>query len=118
MAWSLTFRAHASPMLDRAALVVTDVGSLIAYGMLGYLLVAFWPPARRHAAITAAVTVALILAIGLTRLYLGVHYLSDVIGGFAAGTVWVSACVTGVEIALRQRGIAPWEVGLAQDEAA
>ncbi len=93
-------------------------GSLIAYGMLGYLLVAFWPPARRHAALTAAITVALILAIGLTRLYLAVHYLSDVIGGFAAGTVWLSACVTGVEIALRQRGIAPWEVGLAEDEAA
>lgn len=94
------------------------IGSLIAYGMLGYLLVAFWPPARRHAAITAATTIALVLAIGLTRLYLGVHYLSDVIGGFAAGAVWLSACITGVEIALRQRGIAPWEVGLARDEAA
>lgn len=90
-------------------------GSLIAYGMLGYLLVTFWPAARRHAATTALVVVALIVAIGFTRLYLAVHYLSDVIGGFAAGTMWLSACVTGVETALRQRGIAPWEVGLLDD---
>jgi undecaprenyl-diphosphatase len=33
---------------------------------------------------------ALIAAIGLSRIYLGVHYPSDVIAGYLAGTVWVS----------------------------
>jgi putative acetyltransferase len=48
-----------------------------------------------------------ILTIGLSRLYLGVHFLSDVIGGYAAGAVWLAASVTGIEIARRQRGHAP-----------
>jgi undecaprenyl-diphosphatase len=53
---------------------------------------------------TAAVLVA---AIGLSRLYLGVHYFSDVVAGFAAGTVWLAACISGVEVARRQRLRAP-----------
>ncbi|AEP02434.1 phosphatase PAP2 family protein [Heyndrickxia coagulans] len=31
----------------------------------------------------------LVLAIGISRIYLGVHYPSDVAGGYAAGLVWV-----------------------------
>jgi undecaprenyl-diphosphatase len=88
------------------------MGSLIGYGMLAYLLIAYWPWARRHQRGVMLVTVMLVLTIGLSRLYLVVHYLSDVIGGYAAGAVWLTACVTGVEIALRQRGLTPWEVGL------
>jgi undecaprenyl-diphosphatase len=57
-------------------------------------------------------TFILVLAIGLSRLYLGVHFLSDVIGGYAAGAVWLATCVTGVELTLRQRGLAPWDVGI------
>lgn len=35
----------------------------------------------------------LILAIGISRIYLGVHYPSDVAGGFIAGFIWVVFCV-------------------------
>ena len=48
-----------------------------------------WPrltgPARRAA---AAAGVALVLVVGLTRIWLGVHYLSDVVGGWALGLSW------------------------------
>ena len=54
----------------------------------------------------------LVLAIGLSRLYLGVHYFSDVVGGYAVGIVWLAACISGVELALGQRGLQPWEVGV------
>ena len=79
------------------------MGSLVAYGMLAYVLGVVWIH-RRSAQISAALGAALlIVAIGLSRLYLGVHYFSDVIAGFAAGVLWLSACITGIEIVRRER---------------
>jgi len=49
----------------------------------------------------------LILAIGLSRLYLGVHYFSDVVGGYAAGVLWLSTCVSGLEVARRWSAVLP-----------
>jgi membrane-associated phospholipid phosphatase len=39
----------------------------------------------------------LVVLIGFSRMYLGVHYFSDVIAGYAAGGVWLSALITGAE---------------------
>jgi undecaprenyl-diphosphatase len=75
--------------------------SLIGYGMLAYLLVVLWVHRRSlQIAIVLGATL-LILAIGLSRLYLGVHYFSDVVGGYAAGVLWLSTCVSGLEVARR-----------------
>lgn len=38
-----------------------------------------------------------VLLIAFTRLYLGVHYLSDVLGAMAAGLAWLAFCLTAVE---------------------
>jgi undecaprenyl-diphosphatase len=91
------------------------MGSLIGYGMLAYVLIVYWPWARRHFVLVTTTTAILVLAIGLSRLYLGVHFLSDVIAGYAAGGVWLTACVTGVELSLRQRGLAPWDNGVDRE---
>ena len=77
--------------------------SLIAYGMLAYLLILLGPRNRRaQFAIVAGVTL-LVLAIGFSRLYLGAHYFSDVVGGYAAGMLWLSACISGLEVTRRWR---------------
>jgi membrane-associated phospholipid phosphatase len=77
------------------------MGSLIGYGMLAYLLVVLWIH-RRSMQISIVPGVALVIvAIGLSRLYLGLHYFSDVVGGYAAGVLWLSACISGLEVARR-----------------
>jgi undecaprenyl-diphosphatase len=81
------------------------LASLIAYGMTAYFVILLWlrDASWRIAAICTATV--LILAIGLSRLYLGVHYFTDVIAGYAAGVVWLGSCVTGAEIARRQPAV-------------
>lgn len=76
--------------------------SLIAYGMVAYalfVLVAHSRPQRVGITVGAAL---LTLFIGWSRVYLGVHYVSDVIGGYAAGLIWLAACISGVAVARRR----------------
>lgn len=77
------------------------LGSVVAYGMLVYiiLVLATRPWVRRSIPVVLGL---LVLAIGLSRLFLGVHYLSDVLAGYAAGAVWLGTCITACEV-LRHR---------------
>jgi undecaprenyl-diphosphatase len=45
----------------------------------------------------------LILLIGMSRVYLGVHYPSDVLAGYAAATVWVAAVAFGDRLVSHRR---------------
>ena len=71
--------------------------SFVAYGMLAYLAVLLWLRSweARVAAVCGAALV--VVLIGFSRMYLGVHYFSDVVAGYAAGGVWLSALITGAE---------------------
>ncbi|MCF4101524.1 phosphatase PAP2 family protein [Gillisia sp. M10.2A] len=40
-----------------------------------------------------SIFVLLIAAIGISRIYLGVHFPSDIAGGFIAGLIWITFCV-------------------------
>lgn len=69
------------------------MNSLVSYAMLAFLLREHVQSSRTRVAIAIAASL-LIIAIGFSRLYLGVHYLSDVTAGYLAGGAWVVACVT------------------------
>jgi undecaprenyl-diphosphatase len=56
------------------------------YGFAAYIEANLYPRYRGAAAVIAIV---LILGIGVSRLYLGVHYPTDVLGGYAVGGLWV-----------------------------
>lgn len=77
-------------------------GSMLVYGLLGYLIVRH-TRAALHIPV-AAVTVLLVIVIGASRVLLQVHYLSDVLAGWATATVWVSLCIAGLE-AVRLRSL-------------
>jgi undecaprenyl-diphosphatase len=77
------------------------VGSTVGYGMLAYCLALRWRTRPRRIASTVGLGL-LVLLIGFTRVYLCVHYLSDVLAGFAVGLAWLALCVCGIE-AIRAR---------------
>lgn len=72
--------------------------SIVIYGFIGYILAKQFPQWRGR---IFALTFVLIVAIGFSRLYLGVHWPTDVVAGYAAGLVWLIACIQRLE--LRQK---------------
>jgi undecaprenyl-diphosphatase len=81
-----------------------SLSSFCFYGVLAGLITArvrsLW--LRILVWIAAAV---LVLAIGISRIYLGVHYPSDVVAGYLAALVWVSALVLADRIHKTRKGV-------------
>lgn len=79
-----------------------SMSSMICYGAL---LLAFLPVIPRRARPVAFVgTALLILSIGISRLGLGVHFLSDVLGGFVLGAAWLIGATAAFSIWRVERG--------------
>jgi membrane-associated phospholipid phosphatase len=68
--------------------------SVVVYGALAYLLLA-GRSGPRGGAVVAAFAALVVLAVGFSRLYLGVHYLSDVLAGYAVGFAWLLLITSG-----------------------
>jgi len=83
--------------------------SMVAYGFLAVLVARGLAPPRRW--LPYALAALLIGAIALSRLYLGAHWLSDVLGGLSLGLAWV--CLLSIAYT-RHAGAAPLPRGLPQ----
>lgn len=63
------------------------LGAFCFFGILAWILAANVESIRSKVAIYAA-SAFLILSIGLSRIYLGVHYPSDIVAGYLVASVW------------------------------
>jgi undecaprenyl-diphosphatase len=74
----------------------------VFYGLLACYLVRRvrgWPA---RASVMAA-CVLMVMLVALSRMYLGVHYLSDVLAAAAEGAAWLAICITAVSTLQRRR---------------
>jgi membrane-associated phospholipid phosphatase len=77
----------------------------------GALLLVFLPViGRRYRPLVIGGAVLLVLAIGFTRLALGVHYITDVVGGIVLGLAWLAASTAAFSIWRVERGDPPVDV--------
>jgi membrane-associated phospholipid phosphatase len=73
-----------------------SMNSLVFYVALAFLV---WAIFGRRAGLAAIVgAVALAVLVGTSRIYLGYHYFTDVVGGFAAGLVWLLLVASALHV--------------------
>lgn len=70
--------------------------SVVVYGTLAFLIARLAPTGFLKR-LTWTLAIIVILLIGWSRLYLGVHWPSDVLAGFVMGTAWAIICGLGME---------------------
>lgn len=75
--------------------------SISFYGFLIYLCCKNYKTKWKF--LITSLLAILIILIGISRIYLGVHYASDVIGGFSLGIAWIGAYSIVVDIRYRKK---------------
>ena len=75
--------------------------TMVLFAYLAYLLVRFIPASWKRN-LGVGVLLLLPILVGLSRIYLGVHYPSDVLAGWAVGAAWVGTCIVGRELLWRK----------------
>jgi membrane-associated phospholipid phosphatase len=90
--------------LAQIGIVVTDPSfpsghtatAVLAFGMIAYMLVPLMP-SRFWKWVVVLIAIAIMLFIGFSRLFLGGHYLTDLIAGYALGLAWGALVYTLLE---------------------
>jgi membrane-associated phospholipid phosphatase len=98
------------PFFDNPLLTLTSYSFPSGHTMMAttlYALIATYffarlPELRVRVLIILAASL-IILLVGFSRIYLGAHYLSDVLAAMAEGLAWLSLCLTVIYFIRRQR---------------
>ncbi len=81
--------------------------ALVFYGLLVYMLLNTLSNLQSRFYLVVSGS-ALALLIGFSRLYLGMHWFSDILGGYALAAAWLTILITACEMRLRYGGEFPW----------
>ena len=77
-------------------------GATLFYGVLAAFLVSrTYDRGLRTLFVTVAV--AMVMLVGLSRMYLGAHYLSDVLAAACSSVAWLALCLSSVHALVRRR---------------
>lgn len=80
------------------------MASIVVFGALAYLGMRISTTWNRRSAVLALAATT-VLAIATSRLYLGVHWISDIVGGLVAGGLWLAGTTGSYETVRRIRGV-------------
>lgn len=79
-----------------------SISAVMCFGLLAYLLVPKIP-LRFWKSVAIAGAVLVVLFIGFSRIFVGDHYLTDVLAGFALGVAWSGFVYTSIELITMKR---------------
>lgn len=77
------------------------LGSMVLYGFSAYLLAQRFKPQKW---VIYGIAVLLIGSIGFSRIYLGVHWPTDVLAGYSIGFLWISICIGLLQLETKRSG--------------
>ena len=78
------------------------MGSFIVFGSIAYIVMR-QPYRWKWKSAWLALLVTAVLLVGVSRVYLGVHWVSDIAAGWSAGAVWLATATVAFETLLRLR---------------
>ena len=101
---------RARPLFDDPVLTLTSysfpsghtAGATLFYGFVTAFLLSH-AQARPWRGGIVAVAVTMVLLVGLSRIYLGAHYFTDVVAAMVEGVLWLGLCLSGVQALWRRR---------------
>jgi undecaprenyl-diphosphatase len=82
------------------------MGTFVFCGVAAYIILRH-RPSRLAAYSVVVAAVVWSVTMSFSRLYLGVHYASDVVAGLIAGGAWVAGCIPILDLALRRYETSP-----------